>query len=79
MKLTKEQLRQIIKQEINESYGDMFDPYNPEGHAEPTALTLSGSESANNLRMAIKKFVADNPQLANPKMVIAAIVNEIMK
>jgi len=35
LRLTKEQLRRIIKEELSESYGDMFDPYNPEGHPEP--------------------------------------------
>ena len=79
MKITKERLKKIIKEEISESYGDMFDPYNPEGHPEPTALTMAGSESANILRTAIRKFVEDNPQLANPKAVVAAIASEIIR
>ena len=78
MKLTKEQLKQIIKEEISESYGDMFDPYNPEGHPEPTSLTMAGSESANALRKQIKLFIVNNPQLANPKATIMAIINEVI-
>ena len=42
MKLTKEQLKRIIKEELQkESYGDMFDPYNPEGHPEPNDQPVS--------------------------------------
>ena len=78
MKLTKEQLKQIIKEEISESYGDMFDPYNPEGDPEPTSLTMAGSESANALRKQIKLFIVNNPQLANPKATIMAIINEVI-
>ena len=78
MKITKERLKQIIKEEISESYGDMFDPYNSEGHPEPTNLTMAGSESANALRKQIRAFMKDNPQLANPKATIMAIINEVI-
>ena len=79
MKLTKEQLKQIIKEELSESYGDMFDPYNPDGHPEPETLTMAGSQSANALRTAIRMFIKNNPQLANPQATVAAIANEIIK
>ena len=79
MKITKERLKEIIKEELSESYGDMFDPYNPEGHPEPEIPTMSGSESANILRKAVVKFVTDNPQLDNPKATVMAIVNELIK
>ena len=65
--------------ELSESYGDMFDPYNPEGHPEPETPTMSGSESANMLRKAVMKFVMDNPQLDNPKATVMAIVSELIK
>ena len=38
MKITKKRLMDIIQEElgsVKESYGDMFDPYNPDHHSEP--------------------------------------------
>jgi hypothetical protein len=64
---------------MTESHGDMFDPYNPEGHPEPETPTMSGSESANMLRKAVVKFAMDNPQLDNPKATVMAIVSELIK
>ena len=75
-RIAKDKLR---KEELSESYGDMFDPYNPEGHPEPETPTMSGSESANMLRKAVVKFVMDNPQLDNPKATVMAIVSELIK
>ena len=38
MKINKNKIRKLIIQTIQEAsgYGDMFDPYNPEGHPEPS-------------------------------------------
>ncbi len=66
MKLTKEQLQRIIKEELNSI-------------EESEILTMSGSESANMLRQAVEKFVMDNPQLDDPKRTVMAIINELIK
>ena len=42
-------------------------------------LTMSGSDSAKDLRTAITGFAKDNPQLENPKKTIMAIVDEVIK
>ena len=105
MKLTKEQLRKIIAEEIGQMteaglYGlgpqrsdssfselpdEPEDDYSREmrhraahGMGDPPT-TLEASESANDLRTAIAQFVAENPQLADPKVTIIAIVSEIIK
>ena len=78
MKLTKEQIKQIIKEEIVESYGDMFDQYNPEGHPEPEIPTMSGDPLANALRQAIVDFATSRP-FDDPKATVMAIVNEVLK
>ena len=47
MNLTKEQLSQIIKEEldsvINESYGDMGDPYNPDANPDMVQRQMADS------------------------------------
>jgi len=85
MKLTKEQLAKIIKEEIGQMaeagrYGlgsQRPDSSFNELPDEPT--TMSGAESANDLRTAIAQFVADNPQLSDPKATIMAIIDEALR
>ena len=61
----------LIRKIIKEEFASMSE--------ESEVPTMSGSESANTLRTAIANFVAGNPQLADPKTTVMAIVNEVIK
>ena len=87
MKLTKEQLRKIIKEELssineNNPFDEPEDDYSREmrmrdthGRRDPPT-TMSGAPSANDFRTAIAEFVKENPQLACPRSTIMSIVEE---